>query len=77
MNKWISEVERYACDTIVRAFIGNKIDEPSQRIVGPDEAQRYAEEHKVPHFEVSAKSGEGIEYLTTTIAEMLLDKVSE
>ena len=51
--KWFEECERYATDrTIPRILVGNKCDDEENREVANYEAQRLADTHGMPLFEV-------------------------
>ena len=43
--------------------MGNKLDLTDKRIVKKEDVENYAEEHKLPYIETSAKEGVNIEEL--------------
>lgn len=60
VKKWINELRQSAQDNIVIVIVGNKIDLESQRKVKKSVAEKYAQEHDLKYYEVSARNGAGI-----------------
>merc|ERR1712080_327794 len=64
INVWLKELCAHANRDIVLILVGNKTDmlgEKKKRAVSEDEAQRFANEQKVPWMETSAKTGERVD----------------
>ncbi|THH09327.1 hypothetical protein EW145_g2084 [Phellinidium pouzarii] len=68
---WIRELQRQADPSIVIALCGNKLDLAARRQVTQEEAQKYAEEEGLMWGETSAKSGEGVASIFTSLAKKL------
>lgn len=68
---WIRELQRQADPSIVILLCGNKTDLEARRQVSKEEAQKYAEEEGLMWGETSAKTGEGVAEIFTTIAKKL------
>lgn len=58
---WMIEVERYACDNVVKCLVGNKTDLTKQRVVTVEDAKEVAASLNLSYFETSAKTGEGVD----------------
>ncbi len=61
LQVWLSEVEKYGRQDIVKILIGNKKDLESQRQVTTVEAKQFAESLGMKYLETSAKDGLNIE----------------
>lgn len=66
---WIRELQRQADPSIVIALCGNKIDLSARRQVTQEEAKKYAEEEGLMWGETSAKTGEGVADIFTSIGK--------
>ena len=53
-KKWVDSIYKHCDVTIPKLLIGNKMDLVEQREVSSSEANKLAEEHKMPYFETSA-----------------------
>jgi len=81
LDKWFTEVYTN-CETIIPAIlIGNKADVPDERVVTEKEVLEYAKIKKeeynfptLPHFEVSAKSGQNINNIYFELTKMMIEK---
>ena len=71
-KSWIRELQRQADPNIVIALCGNKLDLAARRQVSQEEAKKYAEEEGLMWGETSAKSGEGVSDIFTSIGTYLL-----
>ncbi|GJJ13435.1 GTPase Ypt5 [Clathrus columnatus] len=68
---WVRELQRQADPSIVILLCGNKSDLEPRRQVSKEEAQKYAEEEGLLWAEASAKSGDGVHEIFTSIAKKL------
>ncbi|CAE6428652.1 unnamed protein product [Rhizoctonia solani] len=68
---WIRELQRQADPSIIIALCGNKSDLAARRQVTQEEAKKYADEEGLMWGETSAKSGEGVQEIFTSIAQKL------
>ena len=64
---WIRELQRQADPSIVIALCGNKTDLEERRQVTQEEAQKYADEEGLMWGETSAKTGQGVQDIFTSL----------
>jgi len=76
LKQWMDEVNRNYNEVQTNNFVivANKCDLPAQ--VSPEEGQKFADQYKVPFIQASAKSGNGVEAIFTTLVKGL-DTVKE
>jgi Ras-related protein Rab-5C len=67
---WIRELQRQADPNIVIALCGNKTDLEARRQVTQEEAKKYAEEEGLMWGEASAKTGDGVADIFTSIGTL-------
>lgn len=67
LGGWITEFRNYANENAILYLAGNKLDLIDQRGI----YESYAQKENMKYFEVSAKTGEGIELLFTELAKEL------
>jgi Ras-related protein Rab-6A len=73
VDQWIKLVREIRGDDIIVVIAGNKTDLESSRAVKKEELQEKASSLKVSHFyEVSAKSGDNIMNMFSSIVEELI-----
>lgn len=77
LEQWLVDVERYACENVLVVIVGTKIDMTSIQSVDQQTANKFANERGLIHLRTSAKTGEGIDTVFTTIANALLSKISK
>ena len=65
LSKWQEIVGRYASDKVVKTLVGNKCDLAVDQEVEYDVAKKFAEEHGMSFFEVSAKDSINIDDIFT------------
>lgn len=54
--EWLHECEKYnLANSVHRIIIGNKCDLTAKRVISDQEAQKFADTYRLPHFETSAK----------------------
>ncbi|KAL9253000.1 GTP-binding protein YPTM2-like protein [Drosera capensis] len=56
VKQWLSEIDRYASDNVVKLLVGNKSDLTSNRVVSYESGKAFADEIGVPFLETSAKN---------------------
>ncbi|KAK2963668.1 putative GTP-binding protein ypt2 [Blattamonas nauphoetae] len=71
-HSWLADMNKHVEQKIPVALVGNKCDLVSERQVTSDMGRKYAEEHNCLYFETSAKTGNGINQLFTSIASEIL-----
>lgn len=77
VRSWLTEVDKYAPDTVTCALIGNKSDLEAKRVVSTKEGQALAESHAMLFAETSAKSRHNVADAFTSVAQLLLQHESE
>jgi Ras-related protein Rab-5C len=68
---WIEELQRQGSADIIIGLAGNKCDLSSKRQVTFEEAKTYAQDNGCLFFETSAKTGENVQAIFTSIAKKL------
>ena len=64
IEKWLTDLRRFANDNILTVLIGNKIDIKTERLISYENGKKYKDDNKIDYFvEISAKNGENIENL--------------
>ena len=63
-------------DEVIFALVGNKTDLQDKRQVFTEEGEKFAAEHKMLFFEVSAKTGERIDEIFTNTVERYVENFS-
>lgn len=69
MKKWTSELKEHADKNVVIYVAGNKCDMENLRKIPMSTVEKYSATHGVKHFNVSAKTGQGINQLFSQICE--------
>lgn len=64
-SHWVNETKDLKREDAIFCLVGNKIDLENERTVTTQEAQQFADENGFLFFEVSAKTGQGIQELFT------------
>ena len=70
LPEWLSEVERYAGNSVHRILIGNKSDR-TDREIQTDLGRQFATENDMPFLETSAKNSDNIDELFLQLAKSL------
>lgn len=71
IDEWIEEFQKNANADALLYLAGNKLDLMDQRDVPFDTAFAFSQNRHMKYFEVSAKTGEGVELLFTELAKQL------
>lgn len=58
LERWLRDVKEVALNDVVTVLVGNKNDLADTRQVTKEEAEGFANSHKMKYFETSAKTGE-------------------
>jgi len=67
---WLNEVEKYANEKTKKILVGNKYDlNPPAIRVQPADGKRFADELRLPFFEVSARDDVNIDLLFQTLVQ--------
>ena len=77
VEKWMIDNKEYLEENVTLTLAGNKWDLEKEREVGYEEGQKFAEEHKMIFYEVSAKKGINISKMYKELAYELTRKTDE
>jgi len=68
VKQWMTEIQRYACDSVCRLLVGNKSDLVEKKVVDGSVAKEYADSQRIPFLETSAKNSSNVEQAFMTMA---------
>lgn len=74
VDRWMADIRTYAWERPT-LLLGNKSDLSKQRQISREEAQEYADANSLLYYEVSATTGQGIEYAILKLAVEALIRV--
>jgi len=74
IEQWLEDVKRLSQAKLIM-LIGNKIDKKYKKIVDTERAAELAKKYNLIFFEVSAKSGESIDTIFTSSADIIYDQI--
>ena len=77
IENWLSEVEKFANENVVKLVIGNKSDLESNRQVTREEGQEFADSLGVKFLETSAKECTNVEKSFFTMANEIKGRVQK
>jgi len=77
VQKWLQEIERYACENVCKVLVGNKSDLKSERKVDSSEINEFAEALELKSFETSAKEDHNITEVFFWLTMEVLEKMIE
>jgi Ras-related protein Rab-1A len=72
LKGWINDAKEKACSDYKMIVVGNKKDCQEDRVISFDTLAEFGKKNNVLFFEVSAKTGEGIEKIFNSMVEELL-----
>ena len=73
---WLKELkENNRLEDLFICLVGNKIDMENKREITTEEGEKYAKDNNIIFFEVSAKTGEGINLLFEKVINGSMEKV--
>lgn len=61
VERWMSEIERFAGPEVNKMLVGNKSDMVSKKQVDYSQAKEFADSLNIPFFETSAKDNQNVE----------------
>ncbi|CAL9099025.1 unnamed protein product [Musa textilis] len=64
IRQWLSEIDRYASDSVCKLLVGNKCDLVENRVVEMEKAKAFADSFGIPFIETSAKDSINVERLS-------------
>ncbi|KAG9456921.1 hypothetical protein H6P81_001429 [Aristolochia fimbriata] len=75
VKQWLSEIDRYASDSVCKLLVGNKCDLADKKVVDTQTAQALADELGIPFIETSAKDSINVEEAFLTMAGEIKKRV--
>uniref|UniRef100_A0A7N4V5A8 RAB35, member RAS oncogene family n=1 Tax=Sarcophilus harrisii TaxID=9305 RepID=A0A7N4V5A8_SARHA len=70
-NLWLHEINQN-CDDVCRILVGNKNDDPEQKVVETEDAYKFAGKMGIQRFKTSAKENVNVEEMFNCITELVL-----
>jgi len=77
VQKWLQEIERYACETVHKLLVGNKCDLVTERKVSADDAREFADQLNLVFLETSAKDSTNVEEAFSKMARSIKEKLED
>ena len=74
---WINELKKKSNIECLLILIGNKCDLEKYRKINKEEVNKFVEEEDIQHIEVSAKTGENINYIFENTINILIENNNE
>jgi len=74
LNYWIEDALRYVAEPVLMVICGTKVDLTKKRIISYEEAKNFALNKNMEYFEISSKTGEGIELMFNKILKIKLSE---
>uniref|UniRef100_A0A0D9WBT7 Uncharacterized protein n=1 Tax=Leersia perrieri TaxID=77586 RepID=A0A0D9WBT7_9ORYZ len=68
VKQWLSEIDRYASDSVCKLLVGNKCDLVESKVVDTEEAKAFAESLGISFLETSAKESINVEEAFLTMS---------
>ena len=76
INFWLKEIKEHnKIEDLFVCLVGNKLDLEEKREVSTEEGENYAKENNLQFFEVSAKSGIGVDELFSKVIKGAMNKI--
>ncbi|CAI0462162.1 unnamed protein product [Linum tenue] len=76
VKTWLTEIDKFATDSVNKLLVGNKCDLTSKRAVPYDTAKAFADEIGIPFLETSAKSATNVEEAFMTMASEIKKRMA-
>ncbi|KJE91151.1 GTP-binding protein yptV3 [Capsaspora owczarzaki ATCC 30864] len=73
LDTWLTEVDTYATNDVVKMLIGNKIDQTEERQVSRAEGLAFAQRHSMLFIECSARTRVGVEQAFEELVQKMYD----
>jgi len=77
VQKWLQEIDRYACENVHKLLVGNKSDLVNERKVPFETAKEFADQLNLIFLETSAKNSTNVEEAFMKMAQAIKDKLEE
>ncbi|KAI3882288.1 hypothetical protein MKW92_019284 [Papaver armeniacum] len=75
VKQWLSEIDRYANDTVCKLLVGNKCDLVEEKVVETETAKAFAEKLGISFLETSAKDSINVEQIFLTMAAEIKKRI--
>ena len=75
IENWMGEVEKFASESAIKLFVGNKCDVEDKRKVTFEEGKELAARYNVKFMETSAKNSKNVTDAFQTLAREIRSKV--
>ncbi|KAF6981734.1 hypothetical protein CFC21_000192 [Triticum aestivum] len=76
VKQWLSEIDRYASDSVCKLLVGNKCDLVDSKVVDTEEAKAFAESLGMNFLETSAKEAINVETAFLTMSSEIKNKMA-
>eukprot|EP01121_Diplochlamys_sp_Union-15-3_P012129 TRINITY_DN35_c0_g1_i1.p1 TRINITY_DN35_c0_g1~~TRINITY_DN35_c0_g1_i1.p1 ORF type:complete len:207 (-),score=36.94 TRINITY_DN35_c0_g1_i1:26-646(-) len=77
VQKWLQEIDRYACENVHKLLVGNKCDLVNERKVPFETAKEFADQLNLVFLETSAKNSTNVEEAFVKMAKAIKEKQEE
>eukprot|EP01121_Diplochlamys_sp_Union-15-3_P013490 TRINITY_DN4191_c0_g1_i2.p1 TRINITY_DN4191_c0_g1~~TRINITY_DN4191_c0_g1_i2.p1 ORF type:complete len:210 (-),score=27.30 TRINITY_DN4191_c0_g1_i2:94-723(-) len=77
VQKWLQEIDRYACENVHKLLVGNKCDLVNERKVPFETAKEFADQLNLIFLETSAKNSTNVEEAFIKMAQTIKQKQEE
>ncbi|TVU18407.1 hypothetical protein EJB05_34503 [Eragrostis curvula] len=76
IKQWLSEIDRYASDSVCKLLVGNKCDLVDSKVVDTEKAKAFADSLGIPFIETSAKESINVEEAFLTMSSEIKKRMA-
>jgi len=76
IKQWLSEIDRYASDSVCKLLVGNKCDLVDNKVVDTEKAKAFADSLGIPFIETSAKESINVEEAFLTMSSEIKKRMA-
>eukprot|EP01111_Echinosteliopsis_oligospora_P014462 TRINITY_DN5453_c2_g1_i1.p1 TRINITY_DN5453_c2_g1~~TRINITY_DN5453_c2_g1_i1.p1 ORF type:complete len:243 (-),score=96.20 TRINITY_DN5453_c2_g1_i1:133-861(-) len=76
-RQWLGEINRYACESVAKILVGNKVDDEEKRVVSSSSGKEFADSLNIPFIETSAKSNHNVDEAFSTLIRSRLASLAK